>query len=99
MFTPGANSDMSGETFENEATPSDSVVAPTVIAVEIQAGEFRPLVSPPLPAATTVAMHAERKLSMTVFVGSVSEAVAAPPSPRLMVPARILRVPRPAYDA
>src|SRR5919108_2711971 len=60
MDCPGANSDMSGDTLENDATASDFVVAPTLMAVETQAGELIAFVSPPLPDATTVAIPAER---------------------------------------
>src|ERR671937_133489 len=96
MDCPGASSDSNGETFENDAMTSDFVVAPTLMAVEMQAGEFKLFVSPSLPAATTVAMPADRRLSMIAFVGSLSHAADDPPPPRLKFAATMLRVPRTA---
>ncbi len=62
---PGANTSMSSETFEKTATKSLSSTAPTLMAVEIQAGQEMALVKPPLPEAITVAMPAALRLSMT----------------------------------
>ena len=59
--------------FENDATVSDLVVAPTLIADETHAGELRAFVDPLLPAATVVAMPTDRRLAMIDFSGSVSQ--------------------------
>jgi hypothetical protein len=61
---------MKDATFEYEATTSDLVVAPTVIADGTQPGALTAFVHPLLPAATAVAIPAERRLSMMSFVGS-----------------------------
>ena len=52
---------------------SDFVVAPTLIADEIHAGALSAFVSPSLPAATTVAIPTDRRLSMMRLVGSLSQ--------------------------
>src|SRR5881397_4373229 len=64
ILTPGANRDRNGATFEKYATWSSFVVAPTLTALETHAGALSWSVAPSLPAATTVAIPAERRLSM-----------------------------------
>ena len=64
MSAPGANRDRKGATFEKSATWSSLVVAPTLTAVDTHAGALSWPVAPSLPAATTVAMPAARRLSM-----------------------------------
>src|SRR5206468_7514126 len=73
MSSPGANSDMNGATFENDDTASDFVVDPTLTADEIQAGDDSAVGEPSLPDATTVAIPAERSVSMIAFSGSASQ--------------------------
>jgi hypothetical protein len=61
---PGASRDRKGATFENAHTASaaapESPVAPTLTAVDTQAGELIASVNPVFPAATTVATPALR---------------------------------------
>ena len=66
---------MKDAVFENEATMSDFEVAPTLIAEEIHPGELRAFVKPLFPAATTVAIPTDRRLSMIGFTGSPSQGV------------------------
>jgi hypothetical protein len=61
---PGAKSDMKEATLEKDETASLSVVEPTLMALEMQAGEEMALVQLQLPAAITVAVPAERRLLM-----------------------------------
>ena len=69
MDLPGANSDSQDALLLNEATLSlESPVAPTLIALEIQPGLEIPVDAPSLPAAITVAMPAERRLSMAALI-------------------------------
>src|SRR5262245_62054158 len=81
---PGASKDRKEATFENDDTASVFVVEPTLTAVETQPGELMAFVKPPFPAATTVAMRTERRLSMMAFVGSWSQFAVYFPPPRLM---------------
>jgi len=67
MESPGANSDRKDAAFEYEATTSDLVVAPTLTAEDMHAGELSAFVAPLLPAATVVAMPTDRRLSMMAF--------------------------------
>ena len=67
ITSPGAHSVSSGLEFENDETRSagpnpgvPSVVDPTLMAVDTQAGDDSALMKPLLPAATTVAMPADR---------------------------------------
>ncbi len=69
--------------FEYEATTSDLVVAPTLTAEDMHAGELSAFVAPLLPAATVVAMPTDRRLSMMAFSGSESQAEVNRPPPRL----------------
>ena len=64
IATPGANNDMNGATLLNQATTSLLSVAPTLTAEEMQPGVVSSEVDEPLPAAMTVAMPIERRLSM-----------------------------------
>jgi hypothetical protein len=88
---------MKDATFEYEATVSVFVVAPTLIADEIQPGEVRAFVDPLLPAATTVATPARRRLSMIGFMGSPSQGEVDKPPPRLRFADARFRVVRTAY--
>src|SRR5258706_8640637 len=67
--SPGAKSDRNGAVFENQATSSCLVVAPTLTADEMQAGAARPNGQPSLPAATTVATPMARRLSIIGLYG------------------------------
>jgi hypothetical protein len=77
--------------FEEEATTSLLVVDPTLIAVEMQPGPLMPFLYESLPAAMTVAIPTERRLSMAGLRGSESQdVVLRTPSPRLMLTEAIL---------
>src|SRR5439155_25476635 len=78
---PGANSDMNGATLENDEIASDFVVDPTLIADEMQPGASSVVDDPSLPAAMTVAMPTERRLSMLGFSGSLSQGALDRPPP------------------
>ena len=70
-------------------------VAPTVMALEMQAGVLTELVKPLLPLAMTVAMPALRRLLITVVRGSVpSQAEKFCPPPRLILIEARLRLAR-----
>jgi hypothetical protein len=69
--------------FEYEATTSDLVVAPTLIAEDMHPGELSAFLIPSLPAAIVVAMPTDRRLSMMNFSGSESQAEVNRPPPRL----------------
>lgn len=72
--SPGASRFRKDALFEKLETksanplPDPSVVDPTLIAVEIQAGEFILSVYPLLPEAITVAIPSERRLSIVDFI-------------------------------
>ena len=83
--------------FEYDATTSAFVVAPTLIADEMQPGALRAFVKPLLPPATTVAMPTDLRLSMIAFVGSPSQGTVEVPPPRLRFADERFRVPRTAY--
>src|SRR5262245_62010813 len=85
MSSPGAKSDRNGDTFENHATSSVIVDAPTLIADEMHAGEARLITSALLPAATTVATPMPRRLSIDGLIGSSSHGAPNEPPPRLML--------------
>ena len=61
------------------------VVAPTLTALEMHAGELSASAKPSLPLATTVATPAERSRSMPGLSGSLSQCVVYCPLPRLML--------------
>src|SRR5712691_12692252 len=88
---------MNDDTFEYEATTSAFVVAPTLMADEMQPGELMAFVAPSLPAATTVAILTDRRLSMMGFIGSPSQGEVKVPPPRLRFAEARLRAPRSAY--
>jgi hypothetical protein len=88
--SPGAKSERNGATFENHATSSVSVVAPTLTADDTHAGAARPVCQPSFPAATTVATPIARSLSMLGLYGAVSHAASKMPPPRLMFTAAML---------
>ena len=77
MPTPGASSDRKEAELENPGTSSSPVVAPTLTAVEIQAGLVRPPLKPSFPDATTVAMPTERRWSMMALRALFAESQAA----------------------
>jgi hypothetical protein len=86
MEEPGARSERKDAEFEKIEMPSDLVVDPTLMAVEIQAGAFRASLNPSLPAAATVAIPTERKLSIAAFLDVcwLSQGEVNSPPPRLM---------------
>jgi hypothetical protein len=90
---PGARRETSGELFENNDTssriaPSDpSPVDPTLTAVEMHAGTEMPDALPWFPEAITVAMPAERRLSIKGFIGLLSQAPCWSAPPRLILTA------------
>src|SRR5262245_20176889 len=92
--SPGAKSDMKGATFEKPATRSAFVVAPTLMADGIHAGELRAFVAPLFPAEMTVAMPADWRLSMIAFSGSVPHGWVNRPAPRLRFAAAKFRAAR-----
>jgi hypothetical protein len=65
MLLPGASRDKKSALLEKEDTSSDFVVLPTLMAVEIHAGEVIDVVEPLLPEEMTVAIPAVRRLSIT----------------------------------
>ena len=85
---------MNGVTFENDETSSVFVVDPTLMADEMQAGDASPVGEPSLPAATTVAIPAARRVSMIAFSGSLSQEAVNEPPPRLRLTDAMLRVVR-----
>ena len=80
---------------ENEDTVSESVVEPTLTALDIQAGEPMALVKPLLPEAITVAIPAAFRLSITALWPAklASQLLKNWPPPRLMFTEAKLRVP------
>src|SRR5688572_6094007 len=95
--TPGAKSRMKVAVFENDATTSLLLAAPTLIAEEMHAGECSAFVYPLLPAAMAVAIPADRRLSMMGFIGSPSQGAVNDPPPRLRFTDAMLLAPRTAY--
>ena len=85
MSVPGAKRSRSCDTFEKNATESISSTAPTLTAVEIQAGQEIALLQASLPDAATVAIPAAFRLSMTArnCGSSASQALSKAPAPRL----------------
>jgi hypothetical protein len=65
---PGASRLRKDAAFENDTTASSFVVAPTAIADEMHAGAARPSTKPLLPDEITVAMPADRRLSIAPCV-------------------------------
>src|SRR5882762_4715569 len=95
METPGASRFSIGARFVKLATASGTLVlAPTLTALEIQAGELSALVKPSLPLATTVAMPAERSTSIAGLSGSSSHGPEELPPPRLMFAAAMAKLER-----
>ncbi len=80
---PGASRDRNEALLENHDTVSALVVDPTLIAVEMHAGNSSRPVAPSFPAATTVAIPTERRLSTVDLPGAVSQFVEEAPPPRL----------------
>jgi hypothetical protein len=64
---PGANRLRIEALFEYDAIASALVVAPTLMADEMQAGAEILLVKPSFPEAITVAMPTDRNASMAAF--------------------------------
>ena len=78
---PGASSERNEAEFENDDTASDFVVDPTLTTPGTQPGALIAFVAPSLPAATTVAMPAERRLATaTVYAAMSHGAVKRPPA-------------------
>ena len=90
MLLPGANSLRNEALLENPDTPSDFVVLPTLMALEIHAGKEIPSVNPLFPEAMTVAIFNPLSWSMTSFRGSESQAVVLFPPPMLILIEEIL---------
>ena len=86
MLVPGASRSTTAALSEEAFTASALVVLPTVTAVVMQPGAPTPVLEPPLPDATTVAMPAARSWSMSPLRESASQVAALPP-PRLMLTA------------
>src|SRR5262245_35064994 len=84
MLEPGASSDMNVAMSVKYETTSALSVDPTLTAVEIQPGLVSDVVDDELPAATTVAMPIDRKLSIAGLYGWLSQGAAYKPPPRLM---------------
>jgi len=61
------------------------LVEPTLTAVEMHAGALSEAAWPSLPEEMTVAMPADRRLSMAAFCGWSSQAEKNWPPPRLML--------------
>ena len=80
---PGASSEVKKDRFEYEAIVSFLLVAPTLIAVETQAGELMALTALLLPAEMTVAMPADRRLSIAGLTDEPSHVEVFVPPPRL----------------
>jgi hypothetical protein len=78
--------------FERDETTSDLVVEPTLTAEEIQAGATRALVNPSFPAAATVAIPTERRLSIIAFPAAcvLSHGEVNSPPPKLTLTAAIV---------
>src|SRR5262245_249978 len=94
--TPGASRFKNGALLEKKAItsapvpPLPSPTAPTLIAEEMQAGELMAFEKPLFPEAITVAIPAERKLSIMPLSGSLSQLVIDTPPPRLRLTEAIL---------
>ena len=73
MNSPGANSEMKEATFEKKDKLSALSVEPTLIAVEMQAGEFMAATKELFPEATTLAIPTDRSWSIAGFLGSESQ--------------------------
>jgi hypothetical protein len=91
MLSPGASSDVRGETSENDDSVSPFVVELTVTVVETQAGKLIALVALSFPAETTVGIPTERRLSMISLMGSPSQDEAARPPLTLRLAAAKVR--------
>lgn len=89
MPWPGANRDRKAAEFENAEIASAFVVDPTLTAVEMQPGALMALVNPSFPDAITVAIRAERRLSIAAFIPAFARSQAAwlvnPPPPKLIL--------------
>ena len=85
--SPGANSVRNGAAFEKIATSSPFVVAPTLIADEMQAGDEIALPAKLLPDATMLAIPRARRLSIAGLYGWSSQNDWNVVLPRLMLTA------------
>ena len=83
MLTPGARRSRKGAEFEKLTTASAFVVAPTLIALEIHAGEPMESSKPSFPDEKMVAIPTERSESMMGLWGSLSQTEKNCPPPRL----------------
>jgi hypothetical protein len=105
MREPGASSDRKDALFEKgmtrsaERPPEPSLVAPTLIAVEMQAGKSRALKKSTLssasfPEAITVAMPTDARLAMAFVIAGIAasqnEKKGTPARPMLRFAAAML---------
>ena len=73
IASPGARSEVSAEMLEKPERSPFLLREPTLTVVETQAGKLMAPVALSFPAATTVAMPTERRLSMIFLIGSPSQ--------------------------
>ena len=73
MDSPGAKSEIKEATLEKIDRSSDLSVEPTLIAVEMQAGELMAATKELFPEATTLAIPTDRSWSIAGFLGSESQ--------------------------
>jgi hypothetical protein len=92
MLWPGASRERKEAELENEETASDSVVDPTLTALDMHAGAPMESVKPLLPEAITVAMPADLRLSIIGLRVSESQLLKKRWPPRLMFTEEKLRV-------
>jgi hypothetical protein len=87
ILVPGARRLSDALRFEYDSSTSASLVAPTLIALEMHAGEFIALVKPSFPDETTVAIPTPRSKSMAdLYAGNVlSQLPPNAPLPRARV--------------
>jgi hypothetical protein len=81
IASPGARSEVSGERLEKPESSPLVEMEPTLTVVETQAGKLMAPVARSFPAATTVAMPTERRLSTIRLIGSPSQDPADSPPP------------------
>ena len=92
MALPGAKNVMNGAALVKDSTVLLLDVAPTLIVDEMHAGRLKASLVPELPAATTVGMPTERRLSTAALRTSSSQFEVKSPAPRLMFTAAKLIV-------
>src|SRR5439155_5696658 len=92
MALPGAKNVMNGAALVKDSTVLLLDVAPTLIVDEMHAGRLKASLVPEFPAATTVGMPTERRLSTAGLRTSSSQFEVKSPAPRLMFTAAKLIV-------